>query len=456
MTTMDDKTALLSKRPVPLAVLALTVPTIISQLITVVYNMADTFFVGQMGDPAKVAAVSVAMPAFVMLTGIANLFGLGGASLIARRLGSGDTEGAENTASFCIACGVAIPLAYGLLFSFLRPIILPVLGATADTYDYTYRYILWTTTIGGVPTVLNALLAHLVRAEGAPRPAGFGVALGGILNIFLDPIFIFTLHMGLTGAAVATTVSNCIAVVYYIVYLARHLKTTVVRFHLRKEMFQDHIPEEVCLVGLPGFVMSLMSVISNVTLIRLVSAYSTEAVAGMGIAKKIDTVAYCTAQGLTQGVLPLLGYNFAARNMKRVRESIGFTLLFGLVLAFAMLAGIYLFAPQITRCFIDNSQTVAYGREFLRIICFVCPTTCVNFLVITIYQAFGKKIQPLVLSFLRKGSLDVPLMFWMNGFIGLYGVAWATPLSDWICFIISTILFIPTFRTVLKSARLVS
>lgn len=162
-----DKTELFSSKPIHAAVLSLVVPTIISQLITVIYNMADTFFVGQMKNPAKVAAVSVAMPAFVMLTGIANLFGLGGASLISRKLGGCDPEGAKNTASFCLFCGIVIALIYGLLFIALRPAVLPLLGATSDTFDFAYRYILWTTTIGAMPTVLNALLTHLVRAEGA-------------------------------------------------------------------------------------------------------------------------------------------------------------------------------------------------------------------------------------------------------------------------------------------------
>jgi putative MATE family efflux protein len=445
---IQDKTDLFAEKPVPSAVLALAIPTIISQLITVIYNMADTFFVGQMGDPAKVAAVSVAMPAFILLTGIANLFGLGGASLISRRLGISDTESAKNIASFCIVCGVGIALVYGIFVAICRPFLLPLLGATADTYEYAYQYVLWTTTIGGVFTVSNALLAHLVRAEGAARPAGFGVALGGILNIILDPIFIFTFHLGLTGAAMATMLSNCIAVAYYAAYLMRHRTPTVVCFRLSKEMFLNRIAIEVCRSGLRGIVMAMMSVLSNATLTKLVSNYSTEAIAGIGIAKKIDTMAYCIAQGLTQGVLPLLGYNFAAGNLKRVQKTIRFTLMFGLALAFLMLAGMYLFAPQITRCFIDDAQTVMYGQRFLRIICFVCPTTCVSFLIITVYQAFGKKIQPLLLSFLRKGCLDVPLMFWLNSIIGVYGIAWATPIADWLCFLVSVILFFPTFRSI--------
>lgn len=390
-----DKTELFSSKPIHAAVLSLVVPTIISQLITVIYNMADTFFVGQMKNPAKVAAVSVAMPAFVMLTGIANLFGLGGASLISRKLGGCDPEGAKNTASFCLFCGIVIALIYGLLFIALRPAVLPLLGATSDTFDFAYRYILWTTTIGAMPTVLNALLTHLVRAEGAARQAGFGVALGGVLNIILDPIFIFPLHMGLTGAAIATMVSNCVAVLYYLGYLYIHRETTVVGFRLSKASFRRNIPKEVVLVGLPGFVMTLMSVISTSTLTRLVSTYSTEAIAGIGIAKKIDAMAYCVSQGLTQGILPLVGFNFACGNLKRVWKSIRFTLLFGLVLAFIMLTGMYLFAPQITRCFIDDTQTVLYGRHFLRIICFICPSTSINFLVITIFQATGKKFSRL-------------------------------------------------------------
>ncbi len=441
-----DRVELFEKKPVSQAVLTLAIPTIISQLITVIYNLVDTFFVGQLGDPAQVAAVVVSMPAFILLTGIANLFGIGGASLVSRALGARDEQKARHVTSFCIWGGIIVGAVYGLLFTVFKPVLLPFLGANDDTFGFAYQYIFWTTTVGGIPTIMSALLAHLVRSEGASKQAGFGVALGGLLNVALDPLLMFGFGWGLNGAAIATMLSNCIAVAYFLWFLYRRRGATVVSFRPYAASLRQRIPREVVLVGMPGFVMTLMSVVSNVTLTRLISSYSTMAVAGMGIAKKIDTMAFSISQGLTQGVLPLLGYNYAAGNHRRINDTIRFTLLFGLALTLTMMMGLYLFAPQITYCFINNAETVAYGGAFLRIICFVCPTTCVNFLVITIFQAVGSKVQPLVLSMMRKGVIDLPLMFLFNAVSGLTGIAWAIPIADWICFVVSIILVVPFLR----------
>ena len=447
-----DKTELFETRAVPSAVLTLVIPTVISQLITVVYNLADTYFIGQINDPSLVAAVVVATPAFIFLTGIANLFGLGGASLISRCLGVGDTARAERTAAFAVWGGGLTALLYGLLFAVLRPQALSLLGATAETFDAAYRYIFWTTTLGALPTVMNSLLAHLVRAEGAARQAGFGVALGGLLNIALDPLLMFPLGMGLTGAAVATMISNCLAVVYFLIYLYRHRGSTVVRPRPSAEMLRQGIPREVLSVGLPNFITSVMVVVSNATLTHLISRYATAAVAGLGIAKKIDSMAFAVSRGLSQGVLPLIGYNFSAGNQRRVRQSVRFTLLFGLAVTGAITACVYLFAPQITRFFIADGDTVAYGKQFLRIVCFFCPSSCINFLIVTIFQATGKTLQPLLLSLLRRGGLDVPLMFLLEKLMGMPGIAWATPISDWTAVLVAAAMVIPYMRKLNKRA----
>ncbi len=162
----NDKTELFEKTPVTRAVLALVVPTVISQIITVIYNMADTFFVGQVGDPNQVAAASLSLPLFLVTTGLANLFGIGGASLISRSLGLGDIEKARKTSAFCIWTSSATALIYGLLIYILQGVVLPAVGANPSTYGFCSSYLFWTLTVGAVPTVLNAALAHLVRAEG--------------------------------------------------------------------------------------------------------------------------------------------------------------------------------------------------------------------------------------------------------------------------------------------------
>ena len=208
--------------------------------------------------------------------------------------------------------------------------------------------------------------------------------------------------------------------------------------------------KEVLAVGLPSFIMTLMSTLSNTVLNKIISGYSNEAVAGMGIAKKIDLMAFAIAQGMTQGTLPLIGFNYSCGNKMRMIKTIKVLILDCLIMAILGMGIMFLGAEPITRCFIDNAETVKYGQTFLRIVCLACPTTALNFLVITVFQATGKKIQPLVLSLLRKGGLDIPLMFLFNILIGINGIAWATPLADLSALVISVLMTIPYLKNINK------
>lgn len=448
-----EKERLFSSAPVGRAVLSLAVPTVIAQLITVVYNMADTFFIGQLGDPNQVAAATLAMPVFIFLTAFANLFGIGGASMISRCLGAGEREKAKKASSFCIWSAAVLSLAYGIAVILLRDFILPLLGADAATSVFCSSYIFWTVGIGAVPTVMNAALAHLIRSEGYSGTASFGVAFGGILNMILDPVFIFLLKMEITGAAIATMLSNVAATVYFIIFLYRIRQKTTITPSPRCFTLSDGIPAEVISVGLPSFMMTLMSTMSNLTLNKMISGYSNEAVAGMGIAKKIDLMAFAIAQGMAQGTLPLIGYNYSSGNRKRMISALKVLLVYSLAVALFAMALMFFCAAPLTRCFINDAQTVEHGRKFLQIVCLACPTTALNFLAITIFQATGKKAQPLVLSLLRKGGLDIPLMFVFNTFLGIDGIAWATPTADALALVISLILTIPYLKKLMSADK---
>ena len=442
----DKKASLFSDVPVSKAVLTLAVPTVISQLITVVYNMADTFFIGQLNDPLQVAAATLAMPCFMFLTAFANLFGLGGSSLISRCLGSGDRAKAGHTAAFCIWTGIAAAFLYGISILLLEPVLFPLLGAKEETWDYLRQYVFWTIGVGAVPTVMNAAFAHLIRSEGYSKTAGFGVALGGILNIVLDPVFIFVFRLDIAGAAMATMLSNLAAMLFFIGFLLHIRNNTVITLNPKAYSLGQRIPLEVVTVGLPGFVMTMMSTISNTALNHMIAGYSNTAVAGMGIAKKIDLLAYAISQGMTQGTLPLIGYNFSSGNEKRMKQSIKTAFLYSLLVAACGTVVLYFLAAPIAKGFISDMETVHYGQTFLKIICLACPTTAVNFMVITVFQAIGKKVQPLFLSLLRKGSLDILLMLLLNHAIGISGIAWATPFADWAAFAISLALIIPCIK----------
>lgn len=446
MNKRAEKESLFTSVPVGKAVISLAIPTVIAQLITVLYNMADTFFIGQLGDYNQMAAATLAMPAFMVMTALANLFGIGGASMISRCLGAGKLQTAKQTSAFCIWSAAALSLCFSLSVTLLRNALLPLLGTDADTYGYCSSYIFWTIGIGAIPTVLSTCLAHLVRAEGYSAHAGFGVAFGGILNILIDPIFIFALKLEITGAAIATMLSNTAAMLYFVIFLLRIRKRSAITLSPKFYTLKNGIPSEVLSVGFPSSAISIMATFSNLTLNKIIAGYSNEAVAGMGIAKKIDLMAFAIAQGMTQGTLPLIGYNYSSGNRKRMLSALKVLLLDCLVASFAGMALMFFAATPITRCFIDDAVTVKYGRDFLRILCLACPTTALNFLAITTFQATGKKTQPLILSLLRKGGLDIPLMLLFNGMLGISGIAWATPLADAMALLVAAVLVLPYLK----------
>ncbi len=431
--------------PVGRAVISLVIPTVISQLITVVYNMADTFFIGQIGNPDQVAAVSLCMPMFIFLTGLANLFGIGGSSLMSRSLGAGDHLNAKRASAFSIWTAVVISLVYGVLLYILKPVLLPAVGADAATYEFCSQYIFWTITVGAVPTVLNQQLAHLVRAEGHSAKASFGVALGGVLNIILDPIFIFPLGLEIAGAAIATMISNTVATLYFLIQIFRKRQATDISFNLKHYTFK-RVPREVLLVGLPSCMMNMMAVFSNITLNKLLAGYSNAALAGVGVAKKVDMLSFAIATGMSQGVLPLIGYNYASKNYKRMMAAVKTDFLISLSVSIVGAVLLFTCAGPIVRAFINDAETVRYGQIFQRIICITGPCISVTMLAITFFQSVGKKLEPAVLSLIRKGGLDIPFMFIMNAAAGVNGIVWATPIADFGAMAVAVILFIPFWR----------
>ena len=399
--------------PIGKAVLTLAIPTVISQIIHILYNMADTFFIGQLNDTSQVAAATLSMPLFILMTGIANLFGMGGASLISRSLGNGDREKAKKTASFCIWSAGIFALIYGLVILVFKPYLLPILGTTETTYDYCYNYLFWTITIGAVPSVLSACLAHLIRAEGLSKEAGFGMTLGGVLNMILDPIFLFGFKMDVTGAAIATMISNFISLFYFIAVIYRHKDESVI--NAKSKYFT-------------------------------MSSYSDAAISGMGIAKKIDGLTFAVAMGMTQGVISLIGYNYSAKNYKRMNEAIKKTFLYTMVMAVITTGILFFLAVPVSRLFIDDAETVNYGQHFLKIICIICPLQTVSLMASTVFQAMGKKLQPLVLSFMRKGAVDVPAMLLINHLVGVMGIPWAIPIAELFACVVAIILIAPLMK----------
>lgn len=432
--------------PIGRAVLSMSVPMIISQAITVIYNIADTFFVGQMNQPDQVAAITVALPLFYFLTALTNLFGVGGSGMVSHHLGLREDMQAKSCAAFCIWTSVGISLLYGVLIFLVRPMLLPAIGADADTYRYAYQYVFWTITIGSVPTVFNPMIANLIRAEGYSRQASFGVAFGGILNIILDPLFIFGFRLEIAGAAIATMLSAWAATLYFLFFMYRKRKNIVISLNPKHYTLKKSVSVRIIVIGLPNFLISFLATISNTILNPLVGAYSNEALAGIGIAKKIDMLAFAIAQGMTQGTLPLVSYSYASGNRDRMVKLIQTTALYGLLFALSGMSLLLIGAAPLSRLFIADAATASYSKYFIRVIALTCPTTTLTLLTISVFQATERKVPPLVISTLRKGSLDIPLMFLLNHLFQLSGLVWAVPLADLGALIVAGIIFVPYIK----------
>ena len=429
----SNRTWIFEEAPIPQAVFTMAVPTIITQLINIVYNFADAWYVGRTGNPAMVAALSVGLPIYIIIMALANLFGIGGSSAISRALGRKDVERARKIFSFSVYGGLAAAIVYGIVVFFSRPVLIPMIGGNADSYTYIYDYMFWTMVVGAIPTLGNALCGHLVRSIGAAREAGFGMSMGGVLNIILDPIFMFVLlppGMEVTGAAIATCLSNTCALLYFVIFLYRHRDNPVFTFSPADFTLGEDVPGEVFSIGIAAALQTFLAMVSNIFANKLVVEYGSAAVAGMGIAKKVNMIAFNTTMGLTQGVLPLIAYNYGARRFDRMQKTIRFTA--GVALGFTTCCTVFfrLAARQLITFFIDEPASVEFGTQFLRVLAFAAPLCALSYMANTIFQAAGLRRYSLILSTMRKGVVDIPAMIIFKMLIGLRGVTLATPFAE--------------------------
>ncbi len=420
------------------AILTLALPSALGQIILVIYNMADTLFVGLTGSDALLSAVTVCMPAFMFLSAISNLFGIGGSSVIARALGGGNREKARQASSFAVWGCIAVSFLYCLGVLFLMDPFIDLLGGSDPMIHAPARqYLIAAVILGGLPTALNTLFSHLIRGTGHSTQASIGVALGGILNVALDPLFMFVIlpeGCEALGAAIATAVSNLCAFLYYVILIARNRKKFCIAVKPGKEMLDHHIPKDVFTVGIPACLMTLCENLSYAVLDNLISLSGAAAQAGIGVAKKINMLAHCTVRGISQGVLPLISYNYASGNRKRMRQVFGCSVSIAVVLAALCTASNMLFASPLVNLFIhSNTGADLLGMRFLRILSLGAPFSAFAYAVISFFQATGHGTRSLVLALLRKGILDIPLMYILASLVPMYGIVWATPLADFVC-----------------------
>lgn len=429
MDTVNRK-QIFESLPVPQAVLRLAVPTIISQIIALVYNLADTFYVGLTGDENMVAAISLCVPATMLMNAVCNLIGIGGSSVISRALGVKNTERAKTASAFCLYTALLLALLISVLSFFIKDGIAIILGASANTLSYVKEYLFWVLVAGAVPTIMATTMGIIIRSDGNAVHSSIGLAIGGILNIILDPIFIFTLEMGVAGAALATMLSNGVSALYFIMYLIVRRKKTVVTFNPMWLKNALKIGGAVLLIGAPAALNTSLVSVSTTFFNNVASGYGETVLAAIGVIKKIDLIPWSIMFGLTQGVLPLIGYNYAAKNYGRMKSVIRFTIISAVVINAVCLIAFEIFAPSIVKIFIDNDEVVAIGGKFLRLYCTCVPFMSLGYIINTTFQALGKSGRSLLLAICRHGIFFIPFLFSLRALFGIYGVVMTQTVAD--------------------------
>ena len=414
----------------PRAIAKFAVPTILSQLVTLLYNLADTFFVGHTNDPSQVAALTLSFPLFMSLTMVGNLFGIGANSFISRSLGQGARERAAKASTFAFYGALAsVLLLIAALAAFMTPVLKAIGAVTPESFAATKAYLTWTVLYGGVPTVATLMLGHLIRAEGNTKQASVGMALGGFLNIGLDAVFVPVLGLGAEGAAIATFLSNIVAVLYLLRVILRNRETVIV-LDPAKLRLEAAIMKQVVLVGLPAASIIVLGSSANVILTHLMSEYGDVSIAAFGIVQKIGTIAIQITVGLTQGIMPLLGYCYGAGDLKRFREISRWAFLLLGIYAALCIVVVEVFAGTFIRLFIAEPATVEKGVRFLRIWFLCAPGMCFTNLFSSVFQAMGKWVHSLALSVIRQVGFLFPLLITLELLMGEMGLVCAQPIAD--------------------------
>ena len=393
----------------------------------------------------------MAYPVLLAFNAVNNLFGVGTSSMMSRSLGRKDYETVRQSSAFGFYCSLFSGIVFSFLCTVFKTPLLTALGADEVTRAATDSYLLWTVTCGAAPSILNVVMAYMVRSEGASLHASIGTMSGCFLNMILDPVFILPwgLDMGAAGAGLATFLSNCFACGYFFVLLYWKRKHTFVSISPKKLKFQRFIVLGVCAVGIPASIQNLLNVTGMTILNNFTSGYGADAVASMGIAQKVNTVPFQIALGFSQGIMPLVSYTYASGNHKRMKDTILFAV--KLMLPAMVTAGYYIWADGLIALFMDNEVIIGYGTKFLRAMCLAQPLIYMDFLAVGVFQALGMGKNALIFAIMRKIILEIPALFILNWLYPLYGLAYAQPAAEFVLTIAAVVMLKRIFERNQKS-----
>lgn len=461
---MKDNKQVFESYSVPKAVATMAVPSMLGMLINIVYNLADTFFVGQTGDSNQVAAVSVSMPLFLIFIAVGNLFGVGGCAFISRSLGEGRQDRVKKISSFCIYTSILLGIVLGVLFMAFKTPLLYMVGASDNTIGFASDYLKWVAI--GSPSVITAItVCNLVRGEGAAKTSMFGSILGQVVNIVLDPIFIlsggdelfgfkmpFGFGLGVAGAAIATVIGNICSVIFFLLYFLKG--KSILSITPKRYTFKDGIAKGVINVGLPASLNNLLMSLSNIIVNIVLVSYGDNAVAAMGVAMKANMLVVMLQIGLGQGVQPLIGYCYGARNYDRMKKCLRFSMVCNIVIGTVMTLFYVVFKENVISMFIDDANVIELGVKMLIALMSPGPIIGIMFVLNFSFQGMGKGFQSLILSIGRQGLIYIPLLFILNAAVGLDGIIWAQASADYACVIMSLIMWFVVKKGIKKQTQI--
>ena len=429
---------LMARMKVSKAVATMAIPSVISSPVTVVYNMADTFFVGQTGDPLQVAAVSLTNPIFILFMAFANMFGMGGSAVASMALGEQNQKRMKQVSAFITYASLAVGILFALvLVGFMQPI-LSIFGANEETYALARGYVFHISY--GAPFIIwSAAASFVVRSEGASKEAMIGSMIGTIANIVLDPVLISGFHLGAAGAAVATTLGNILASLYYLWYFVK--KSNNFSIGIRNFTCRYGIFSGICSCGLPTAIFSTLMSVSTIVLNQILVAYGNAPVAAIGIVFKANMFITFLQMGLANGVQPLLGYNFGSGDKKRFQDIAAYTKKCCIVIGILATLLFFVFRRQIIGLFIQDEEVIMYGVRMLIAYMLSGPVIGILFMNMNCMQSVGKAFWATILSVLRQGVLLIPLLFLLNALGGLTGVIYGQALTDYIAVILSVLMW---------------
>ena len=441
---MKTNTDLFEKAPVPKAVATMAVPTMISMLVVVIYNMADTFFIGQTKDPLQVAAVSLATPVFMIFMALGHLFGIGGSSAISRALGERRKDRAWHISSFCCYGSLGLGVMVAVISVLGMEQILHLIGASENTIGFAREYL--TIISIGAPTIMfSTAFANILRGEGASRESMVGNLLGTIVNIILDPVMILGLGWGVSGAALATIIGNIAACFFYISYYVRG--KSMLSIHVKDFRMGEGIAASVAAIGIPASLNNILMSFANIILNQALVGYGDTPVAAMGVALKSNMLVVLLQIGLCVGIQPLIGYNYGSGNKKRLMQVFKFTGVVSVIMGMLLTLFMIIARKTMIQVFINDAEVVSYGIRMVVALQLSAPFIGILFLCINTIQGMGKALPSLILTVCRQGLIFIPLIFILNAILGLDGVIYAQPAADYLSILVGIMICVHLFRS---------